>query len=293
MNPATPSSPLPDAVERLAASVLGVATRRHAGAALLWRPGIAVASASLLWRASRVALVLPGGEQVAGELRGIDGGTDLAAVAFDSGALPVAERAAAPAPRVGDLVFAVGREPSGLVHASFGHVGLVGGAWRTWRGGAVDSRVRLDGGLYPGLQGAPVADAAGRLLGVASSMFSRHHGVVLPAATVDRVLDELLAHGRVQQGYLGIAAQAVRASLDGVAVDGLLVSSVADGAPAALGGLLVGDVIVQLGGQPAGRLEDLRARLQVGTTATLLVARGGQRHELSLTVAERPQRRCG
>jgi len=207
--------------------------------------------------------------------------------------MPVAERAADAAPRVGDFVFAVGRKPSGLVQASFGHVGATTGEWRTWRGGRVDRLIQLDGGLYPGLEGAPVADMSGRVLGIASPAFSRHHGIVLPAATVDRVLDQLLAHGRVRQGYLGIAAQPVRATLDGTPVDGLLVSSVADDGPAARAGLQVADVIVAVGGEPVTSLHALRDRLQPGTHVDVRVSRGGHAHELTLDIAERPTRRCG
>src|SRR5205085_10368578 len=143
-------------------------------------------------RSYTVSLVLPDGEQVPGEVRGVDGGTDLAAVTLAGGALPVAERAASAAPRVGDFVFAVGRKPSGLTQASFGHVGAAAGEWRTWRGGRVERLVQLDGGLYPGFDGAPVADASGQVLGLASSAVSRHRGVVLPVATIDRPLDQLL-----------------------------------------------------------------------------------------------------
>jgi S1-C subfamily serine protease len=290
----TLSSPpdLPDSVARLAASVVGVATRRHGSSGVLWRKGVVVGSASALWRASSVALVLPDGEQVQGELRGVDGGTDLAAVTFDSGELPVVERAVDAAPRIGDFVFAVGRKPSGLTQASFGHVGAVAGEWRTWRGGRVERLIQLDGGLYPGFEGAPVADASGQVLGIASPSFSRHHGVVLPVATIDRVLEQLLAHGHVRQGYLGIAAQPVRATLDGAAVDGLLVSSVAEDGPAARAGLQVADVIVKIGGEPVTSLPELRERLQVGSQVRVLVSRGGHSHELSLEVAQRPASRC-
>jgi S1-C subfamily serine protease len=296
MTTAPESLSLPDAVSRIAASVVGLATRRHRGSGVVWRAGVVVGSASALWRAGSVALVLPDGEQVTGTLRGIDAGTDLAAVSFDDrGALPVAARvdALAAPPRVGDAVFAVGREPSGLTQASFGHIGSVGGEWRSWRGGRVDRLIRLDGGLYPGLDGAPVGDAAGRVLGVGSSAFSRHHGVVLPVATVDRVVDALLQDGRVRHGYLGIAAQAVRAVIDGAAVDGLLVSSLADDAPAARAGMLVGDVIVQIDGTPVGSLDALRGVLKVGAEVTVRVARGGVGHDLSVNVAERPASRCG
>jgi len=287
------SSSLPDAVERVAASVLGLVARRHAASGVLWRDGVAVGSASLLWRTSRVSLVLPDGERVAGEVRGIDGGTDLAAVVFTSGALPQPERAGDAAPRVGDFVFAVGRDPSGLTHASFGHIGAVAGEWRTWRGGRIEQLIRLDGGLPPGLAGAPVADAEGRLLGIATQSFSRHHGIVVPVTTIDRLLEPLLTHGRVPQGYLGIAVQPVRTTLDGSGVDGLLVSSLAADGPAARGGLLVGDVLVSLGGKPAASLEALRDLLQVGQQVQAVLVRGGVRHELTLDVIQRPGSRCG
>lgn len=293
MNTASLHDNLPLSVARLAASVMGVGTRRHRSSGVLWRPGVLVGSASALWRVSTVALTLPGGEQVQGQVRGFDGMTDLAAVQFDSASLPVAERTTSPAVRVGDFVFAVGREPSGLTQASFGHIGMVGGEWRTWRGGRVQQLIRLDGGLYPGLAGAPVADASGLVLGVASDTLSRHHGVVLPVATVDRVLDHLLAHGRVQQGYLGIAAQAARTVQEGSAVAGLLISSLAEEGPAARGGLMVGDVIVQVGDEPVSTLDALRDLLQVGSQVRLSVVRGGQPHALTLDVAPRPAGRCG
>src|SRR5205085_10543149 len=114
----------------------------------------------------------------------------------------------------------------------------------------------------------------------------------LPAATVDRVLDQLLAHGHVQQGYVGIAAQPVRATLDGAAVDGLLVSSVADDGPAARAGLLVADVIVKVAGEPVASLDALRERLKVGAQVSMLVSRGGKAQELTLDVGERAASHC-
>jgi S1-C subfamily serine protease len=293
MDTTAPQDLLPDAVARVAASVLGVGTGRHRSSGVLWRPGVLVVSAQAPSRASAVTLTLPSGDQIQGQVRGVDGASDLAAVQFDSAEIPVAERAPLSAVRLGEFVFAVGREPSGLAQASFGHVGMAGGAWRTWRGGRVEQLIRLDGGLYPGLAGGPVANAGGQVLGVASGALSRHHGVVLPVATVDRVLDQLLAHGRVQQGYLGIAVQAAHAVQGGAKVAGLLVSSLAEDGPAARGGLLVGDVIVQVGDTPVSSFDALRDLLQVGAAVNLSLVRGGQAHTLTLDVAQRPAGRCG
>jgi S1-C subfamily serine protease len=281
---------LADAVERLAASVVGLASHRRGNAAgVVWRAGLVVTSAGAVWRADTVRVVLAGGEVVRAAVRGFDPSTDLALLALDrAGLVPVTERAEAP-PRTGDAVFAVGREPSGLVHASFGRIGAAGGAWRTWRGGRVEQRIRLDGGLYPGLQGAAVGDSRGHWLGVASGSLSRHHGVVLPLATIDRVGALLLANGRITRGYLGVAAQPV--ALGAGAAAGLLISSVAEGSPASRAGVLVGDVIVTAAGQPVASIEALRDVLsadRVGARVGLGILRGGQPIELAAEVAEQP-----
>lgn len=85
MSQAPEASSLADIVERLAATVVGFATRRNRGSGVLWRDGVVVGSASALWRLSSVSLVLPDGEQVQGTVRGVDAGSDLAAVSFTSG----------------------------------------------------------------------------------------------------------------------------------------------------------------------------------------------------------------
>lgn len=300
MNTALSPSSLPpgvaDAVDRIAPSVAGLRARRiGTSAALGWRPGVLVTAASAVGHTGRVQVVLPSGEAVAAAVRGADPGTDLAVVAVDA-SLPVAERRLDSPARVGDFVFAAGRDAAGIVHASFGYVGAVAGAWRSWRGGSIDRYIRLDGGLWHGLMGGPVADAQGQVLGIASAALARHHGIVVPAATVDRVVDALLAHGRVQQGHLGIAAQpvplseAMQAAADVPSDAGLLVSGVGEDSPAARAGLLVGDILVAVGGRAVPGIEALRELLgpdQIGARLRVVLLRGGGRQELTVEVAER------
>ncbi len=294
---------LADAVDRVAPSVLCIGTRRRgAASAVAWKPGVVVTTASAVGHAGRVHLVRPDGETVVGDVKGIDPSTDLAVLSAPSDALPVVERRLEPAVRVGDTVFAVGRDASGMVHASFGRVGAVGEAWRTWRGGQVDRLIRLDGGLYPGLVGSAVADAQGQVIGIASPALSRHHGIVLPVATVDRVSAALLAHGRIVRGFLGIATQpvalsaAMQAAAGTAARTGLLVAGLGDDGPAAQAGLIVGDIVVAVGGRDVPDIDALRAVLgaeQVGTRLRVQVLRGGQPIELAVEVAEhRPASRC-
>ncbi len=299
---------LPDAVAKVARSVVGVQAQSRcarAASGTVWQAGVVVAPAHALWRAQRVRVVLPDGESVDAEVKGLDAGTDLAALVLAEGGRepPPLDHAADRERRAGEFVFAVARDASGLTHASFGHVGSSAGAWRSWRGGRIDRLIRLDGGLYPGFSGAPVADASGQAIGVATSALSRMHGIVLPATTVDRVVAQLLAHGRVTHGYLGLALQPVKlsdaqaAALGVSAGGGLLVASVADDGPAAAAGVLLGDTLVELGGTRVASLDDLRDALggeRIGAALRAVVLRAGARVELSVVIAERPRGgRCG
>ena len=294
-DPSHPSS-VADAVERVAPSVLAVRARRvGTSTALCWRPGVLVTAAAAVGPSERVQVVLADGSAVAGTVRGTDAGTDLAVIAAE-GDWPVAERRRDPPARVGDFVFAVGRDASGMVHASFGHVGAVAGAWRSWRGGQLDRYLRLDGGLHPGHMGAPVCDPQGQVLGLASAALARHHGIVVPASTIDRVVDALLAHGRVRRGHLGIAAQpvplsaAMRSAADAEGEAGLLVSGIGEESAAARAGLLVGDILVSVGGRGVASIEALRDLLggdQIGSRLRVVLLRGGRREELSVEVDEK------
>jgi S1-C subfamily serine protease len=305
--PMTPSDPLSsstqddltaDRVELVGASVVGVAVaRRGLAAAVTWKPGLLVTTASAVGRADRVHVVAADGVATEAKVRGRDAATDLALIDFDTKAMPLPNRRTTPPLRAGDAVMAVGRESSGLVQASFGRIGAAGPAWRTWRGAEVEQWLRLDGGLYPGLAGAALADAMGRVIGVASPALSRHHGIVLPWATIDRIGEVLLHHGHVPRGYLGIAAQPVALPRQPGASStaGLLVAGMADDSPATRAGLLVGDIIVAAGGEPVANIEALRERLSAqpaGTRLALQLSRGGQPLELGVELGQRPARSC-
>ena len=199
--------------------------------------------------------------------------------------------------RAGQFVIAVGRSDDGDALASAGLVNRVGGPWQTWLGGSVDRLIRLDGGIYDGLSGAPVADAAGAVIGIATAALSRSYGIVVPAATVSRVVDALLAHGRVARPWLGIGAQPVAlpvsAPAPGGEQSGLLVTSLAADGPAERAGLLIGDIIVRAAGGAAANLRELRQALaaHIGQSVALAVLRGGAPLQLQTSVGERPLER--
>lgn len=298
------SGALTSLVEHTGRSVFAVASSRGpraAASAAVWRPGLVVTVAHA-WRRMPAALALIGAGGAASEaaLVGVDASTDLALFRLADESAP-AVTLSRQAPRAGAFVVAVGRAVDGELAASQGIVQRVGGAWQTWLGGALDAAIRLDGGLHDGLSGAPVADASGGVIGIASAALSRSHGIVIPSSTVSRVVDALLAKGHVPRAFLGIGVQPVEipaATSEGTASYGLLVTSLAAGGPAVQAGLMVGDIVTAVDGQPVQSLAALRSALagRVGAAVPVQVSRGGIATTIELTVGEWPhesRRRCG
>jgi S1-C subfamily serine protease len=285
-------------VDQLGASTLAVRGRRHAVAsAVVWREGIVVTAAHVFRRTPAAAtLVGSEGSSLEATLVGIDSATDLAVFRLvGAAALPAVTLGDAAGVRAGHFAIAVGRSGEGDAIASAGLVNRASGPWQTWLGGAVDRLIRLDGGVYDGLSGAPVADADGAVIGIATSALSRHYGIVVPASTVSRVVDALLASGHVARPWLGIGAQSVPLPAGSEAGSGLLISALVPGGPAERAGLLIGDIVVKVAGQPATDLPAMRAALasSVGQQATLAILRGGAARVLPIEVGERPaERRC-
>lgn len=272
-----------DTIEPLLPGVLGLVARRRHASAWAWDAGLAVTVASAIDARSSLQLVGADGEPVPAEVVGVDEATDLALLRAEGLAPPPAPLTG-DVPRLGAPLAVLGRLPSGDAHASFGHVGLVGPRWRTWKGGPIEHRVRLDGGLFAGLPGGPVVDATGRVLGLASAALSRHHGLLLPAVTVTRVVQALRDGGRVPRAQLGVALQSAAVRLEGDTRAGLLVTHVRDDGAAARAGVLVGDVIVEAQGRATAAVADLRDVLEAldpGTAVPLALARGGTRVDLS------------
>jgi S1-C subfamily serine protease len=284
------SDELATIVARLGTSTLALPGRgRHPlASALVWRDGVAVTVAHPFRRPpDTLALEGANGAKVDARLAGVDTSTDLAVYRIDAGAgTPPAGRAEIGSLRAGQIAVAAARLPGGDLAADHGLLQRVGGPWQSWLGGTIDALIRLDGGLGAGFSGAPVADARGALIGVATAALSRSHGIVIPAATIDRVADALLAGGRVERGFLGIGAQPVETG----EAAGLLVHAVAADGPAAKAGLLVGDIIVAAGGVEVGSLRALRAALadRVGQAVTLRLSRGGAAKDIDVQVGAWP-----
>ena len=162
-------------------------------------------------------------------------------------------------------------------------------------GGQLDQYVQPDIEMYPGFSGGPLVDVAGQIVGLNTTALLRSAALTIPVPTIRRVVDMLLAHGRVRRGYLGVHTQPVRlpaAVAEQLGQEtGLLISTVEPASPAEQGGLLLGDTVVRLDGVTLRHHDDLLALLgpeRIGTTVAMHVLRSGQVQELRLTLGERP-----
>ena len=255
--------------------------------------GIIVTTHHVLERDDNIDVGFADGETKAAALAGRDPTTDLAVLRIEGGGLPAPTWAEPDSLRVGHLVLGLGR-PGKTVRATLGIVSALGDDWRTPAGGKVDRYLQTDLVMYPGFSGGALVDASGRVLGVNTSALMRGSTMTLPLPTVRRVVEAILAHGRVRRGYLGVGAHPVRLP-EALAKQlgqetGLLLSSVEAGSPADQGGLLLGDVIVAAGGQPTGSMAELQAFLtgdRAGSAAPVKIVRGGNLVEQTVAVGER------
>ena len=290
------SRQIAETVETIQESIVTVlGGGRSTASGVVWRPGVVVTVRHGLRRGDSLQ-VGQHGEPVKASLAGADAGTDLAVLRVESGAEKAVATASEKSARVGELVLAVGRSALGDVSASMGILARLGSGWRNWRGGQIDSLIRPDLRLYVGQAGSALVNEGGQVLGINSTALARNAVITVPAATVDRVVDELLERGHVPRPFLGAAMQgvpvpdAVRAHFGQDVHEALLVLHVEPNAPAALAGLLVGDLLLAVNGQFVHKVQDVQHQLlsmKVGDALAVVVIRGGSKVDLTAVLADR------
>jgi redox-sensitive bicupin YhaK (pirin superfamily)/S1-C subfamily serine protease len=286
-------------VKRAAGSVVRVEGGGRSGSGVVWSADGTIVAASHLLDDDEVAIGTPSGDEVRAEVAGRDPTTDLVVVRARSGGLSAAAWSDAPL-ETGQIVFSVTRPGHGP-RAGLGIVSRVGDAWRTPSGGKIDRYVELDVSLHPGFSGGLVVDAEGRGVGVASAGLLRSTPLVVPPATLSRVVSSLVAHGAIRRGYLGITSMPVRVPRSFGPSAGqevaLLVTAVEEGSPAAQAGLMVGDLLLTLDGTLVEGLGDLLGALddeqRIGHAATARIARAGTVREIAVTIGVRGAARGG
>jgi S1-C subfamily serine protease len=287
--------------ERVLPSVVSVTVPQRRGRT--WRPagqgsavvlhadGLLLTSAHVVAGATsgRVRFVdLEGEERV--EIVGIDPLSDLAILRVDREQLAAVELGDADRLRVGQLVVAVGNPLGYAGSVSAGVVSAVGRTLPTRDGEVVrlvEDVVQTDAALHPGNSGGALADATGRVVGIATALIGpavgQGLGLAVPInARTRRIIDELIDHGAVHRAFIGVAGgvrplppRAVERTGRGYGIE---VVEVVAGSPADRAGIRTEDLIVSVEGvavERMGHLQDLLTGDRVGRPLRVEVVRGG------------------
>lgn len=199
--------------------------------------------------------------------------------------------------RVGDWVVAVGN-PFGLGGTVTS--GIVSARGRDIGAGPYDDFIQIDAAVNKGNSGGPAFDLTGQVIGINTAIFSPSGGSVgiafaIPASTAKQVVDQLIKSGTVQRGWIGVAIQPVSKEIAesiGLAEDkGAIVANPQDDAPAAKAGIVSGDVITAVNGEPVQDPRDLARKIAAiapGQTADVTVWRKNAAKDIKVTVAVYP-----
>jgi S1-C subfamily serine protease len=290
------SGRLEQLAEAAGGAVVGVRFQgRHVASGFVWRAGTVVTAASAIESDDELSVSVAVGRNPAAQLAGRDPATGIAVLRVRDGLPEAAPLAAGGQERVGRLVLALGRGDPGLI-AALGMVSAVSGPWQSQRGGSLDRLVLLDMRLRQRCEGGIVIDSDGALLGMAL-LGPRQRPLVIPTATIERVAPRLLAHGRIERGYLGLGLHPIRLDDALAAVHALddrrasMVVSVDPDGPARKSGVLLGDVIVGFNGEPVPGMRSLLGKLtpeSVGSVAELKLLRAGQIATARIAIGARP-----
>lgn len=234
------------------------------------------------------------GRTVHADVLGLDPATDLAVLRLHGEAPDyVPDLGDSNALRVGDHVIAVG-SPFGLTFTvTAGIVSALGRTLNSESGRAIEGVIQTDAPLNPGNSGGPLIDSDGRVIGINTATVFPAQGLcfAIPADTARFVIEQVREHGRVRRAFLGVGAEevllpkSVVEAWDLKAGRGVAVRSVMPRGPAAMAGLRMGDVIVEIAGKSIGTVAELHRLLDhtvIDTPVAVSALRDGRR--LSVTV---------
>ncbi|SNR29847.1 S1C family serine protease [Blastococcus mobilis] len=310
--PALPSAPsaqadtlavVPDVAARLQPSVVTVLTAIGSGSGVVYSDeGLIVTNEHVVRGASAVDIAFADGQRVPGRVLAVDVVTDLALVESERTGLPPADFQSE-LPEIGELAIVIG---SPLGFQSTVTAGVISGLHRDIPGSAAQSAslvdlIQTDAAISPGNSGGAVVDGDGDVIGISEAYIPPQAGAVslgfaIPAATVIDVVEQLQEDGTADHAFLGIEpapiTPQIAEQLDLPSTDGVIVSAVVSGGPAASAGVRPGDVITAVDGEPTESPEALLAALRErdpGETVTLSVRGGGGREQdLDVVLTERP-----
>jgi S1-C subfamily serine protease len=271
----------------------------HTSSGIVWRPDFILTAAHTIRHDASVRVLLEPGVSVPARLAGADRQTDIALLRLDQELQTEPVQFSGDGLRqLGEVTVAVARTRRGHIVVSSGVISGLMGEWRVGRT-RIDQFIRPDLTLYPGFSGGALMASDCRIIGLNTSGLLRGKPITIPSSTLLRIAGEIAAKGHVARPYIGLFMQPVHIpqSLQaraGVTVEnGLLVVHVESGGPADTGGVLLGDILLDLDGDAFNELDDVQealGRKSAGQEVLASLIRGGSKLQLRIRIAERPGR---
>ena len=274
------------------------APRRGAGTGfIIDSAGFILTNHHVVEGAERLLVRLTDGRELRAERVGSDPDTDIALIRIDAPEpVPSAPLGDSDSLRVGEWVLAIGNP---LAYEHTVTVGVVSFIGRKLFDRSLDRYIQTDAAINFGNSGGPLINTRGEVIGINSAISSRaaNIGFAVPINQARDVLPQLREKGRVSRGYIGVTLRDVdpdlQQSLALSAAHGALVQDITPGSPGERAGLRTYDVIVGVDGQPIDgndALIQIIAAREPGSVATVRVLRDGRSMNLTMKLAERPQR---
>ena len=282
--------PIPEDTQR--ASSLGSGVIVSAG-------GYVVTNHHVVEAADEIEVALADGKKLLAKVVGNDPETDLAVLRVDAEHLPAITFGSSESLRVGDVVLAIGN-PFGVGQTVTS--GIVSALGRTGLGiNTFENFIQTDAAINPGNSGGALVDAGGNLVGINTAIFSRSGGSMgigfaIPVSTARMVLEQIVQHGTVTRGWIGVEIQeitpAIAESFNLPAARGALIAGVLRGGPADKAGVKPGDVLVEIEGRPVAdptTMLNVVAALPPGQPAKITLKRRDRELETTVVVGRRPK----
>jgi S1-C subfamily serine protease len=229
---------------------------------------------------------------------GTDPWTDLAVVQAEGDGFPFAAFGDSSRLLVGQLVLAIGSPYGFDSTVTAGVISALGRTLRSITGHLVDNVIQTDAALNPGNSGGPLVNSKGQVIGINTAIILPAQGIcfAIPINMARHILPQLMQHGRVIHGYLGLHGRTVPIARHltrqlNLKTSGVEVLAVESGGPAEQAGILEGDVVVLLGEHPSESVDDLHkslTQLPVGVPVTVTILRGQRLLERFVIPAEYP-----
>jgi serine protease DegQ len=260
------------------------------------RRGYIITNHHVIDGADEITVTLRDGRELSAKKLGSDKGTDIALLQVEANNLvdiPIGDSSKL---NVGDYVIAIGN-PFGLGHTvTAGIVSALGRSGLNIEG--YEDFIQTDASINPGNSGGPLVNIRGEIVGINSAIIAPSGGNVgigfaVPSMMMKSVMDQLIEHGEVSRGQIGITISslnpAMAANLGLTVSEGALVSSVLDDSPADKAGVETGDVVTAVNGTTIRDATALRNRIGLarsGSTVTLQVLRDGRSRDIRVTIGK-------